>query len=85
MNNGLSTKEVIDSRNKYGSNKSKIDKRAREAHVSVSVAATNPGYLAGLELNFPVELVTYEEVPEDNYRTQYSYSSSRGRSRGRAA
>ena len=70
---------------KYGSNKSKIDKRAREAHVSVSVAATNPGYLAGLELNFPVELVTYEEVPEDNYRTQYSYSSSRGRSRGRAA
>ena len=70
---------------KYGSNKSKIDKRAREAHVSVSVAATNPGYLTGLELNFPVELVTYEEVPEDNYRTQYSYSSSRGRSRGRAA
>ena len=69
---------------KYGSNKSKIDKRAREAHVSVSVAATNPGYLAGLELNFPVELVTYEEVPEDNYSSQYSYSSSRGR-RGRAA
>ena len=69
---------------KYGSNKAKIDKRAREAHVSVSVAATNPGYLAGLELNFPVELVTYEEVPEDNYSSQYSYSSSRGR-RGRAA
>ncbi len=69
---------------KYGSNKTKIDKRAREAHVSVSVAATNPGYLAGLELNFPVELVTYEEVPEDNYSSQYSYSSSRGR-RGRAA
>ena len=69
---------------KYGSNKAKIDKRAREAHVSVSVAATNPGYLAGLELNFPVELVTYEEVPEDNYSSQYSYTSSRGR-RGRAA
>ena len=69
---------------KYGSNKSKIDKRAREAHVSVSVAATNPGYLAGLELNFPVELITYEEVPEDNYSSQYSYSSGRGR-RGRAA
>ena len=69
---------------KYGTNKSKIDKRAREAHVSVSVAATNPGYLAGLELNFPVELVTYEEVPEDNYSSQYSYSSGRGR-RGRAA
>jgi hypothetical protein len=69
---------------KYGSNKAKIDKRAREAHVSVSVAATNPGYLAGLELNFPVELVTYEEVPEDNYYSQYSYMSSRGR-RGRAA
>lgn len=69
---------------KYGSNKAKIDKRARESHVSVSVAATNPGYLAGLELNFPVELVTYEEVPEDNYSSQYSYMSSRGR-RGRAA
>ena len=70
---------------KYGSNKTKIDKRAREAHVSVSVAATNPGYLAGLELNFPVELVTYEEVPEDNYSSRYSYEAPRGRSRGRAA
>ena len=70
---------------KYGSNKNKIDKRAREAHVSVSVAATNPGYLAGLELNFPVELVTYEEVPEDNYSSRYSYEAPRGRSRGRAA
>ena len=67
---------------KYGTNKAKIDKRAREAHVSVSVAATNPGYLAGLELNFPVELVTYEEIPEDNYDSQYSYSSGR---RGRVA
>ena len=67
---------------KYGSNKSKIDKRAREAHVSVSVAATNPGYLAGLELNFPVELVTYEEVPEDNYSSRYSYETvPRGRGR----
>lgn len=71
---------------KFGPNKAKIDKRARESHVSVSTAATNPGYLAGLELNFPVELVTYEEVPEDNYRSRYSYESApRGRSRGRAA
>lgn len=47
---------------KYGSNRGKIDRVAAENKITVKNACTEPGYLNGIELIFPLELVTYEPL-----------------------
>lgn len=49
----------------YGKNKERIDRIAAEHNVSYHVVCNKPGYLNGVTLQFPIELVTYEVVPSD--------------------
>lgn len=46
----------------YGSNKARIDRVAAEHKLPYHVVCTKSGYLNGVELQFPLELVTYEAV-----------------------
>ena len=47
---------------KYGTNKGRIDRIAAEHKTTVENVCTKPGHLNGIELVFPVELVTYEPL-----------------------
>ena len=50
----------------YGTNRGKINRLAAEYDTTVEAICTEPGYLNGIELIFPLELVTYEPLEKDN-------------------
>lgn len=52
----------------YGTNKGKLDRKASEYNVPIETIASLPGYLSNVTLKFPTELVTLEEIPEEEYR-----------------
>lgn len=51
----------------YSTNKSKIDKKASEYKTTAETVASQVGYLENVTLQFPVELVTIEEIPASEY------------------
>lgn len=51
----------------YGTNKGKIDRKAAEFNLSVEEIVSASGYLENITLQFPVELVTIEEIPASEY------------------
>ena len=46
----------------YSTNRGKIDRVAAQHKLDVEKVCTEPGYLNGIELIFPLELVTYEPI-----------------------
>lgn len=55
---------------KYGTNKGRIDRVAAEHKTTVENVCTKPGHLNGIELVFPVELVTYEPLEASVDKTE---------------
>lgn len=51
----------------YGTNRAKLDRKASEYRVPVETVASLAGYLDNVTLKFPTELVTLEEIPQEEY------------------
>lgn len=51
----------------YGTNRGKLDRKASEYRVPVETIASLAGYLDNVTLKFPTELVTIEEIPQEEY------------------
>lgn len=60
-----SSKDYWEALYSYGMNKSRIDRIAAEYNLPYQTICTESGYLNGVELQFPLELVMYDVVSPD--------------------
>ena len=60
----------------YGPNKNRIDRVAAEHDVSYEVVCTEKGYLNGVELLFPLELIKYEPISQIEEPEERSYGKA---------